>query len=426
MNFNADHINVAMNTFFYQEIQCSLCRGLGLTKAVLYDIPQYLVLSRKSADVQCVNLIDDVDLLIIKPSMQDVRFEYSANIVLMVLDNNEIFYLRKTQNGFSYYNKVNGQFQILTDITAQYTQISSSWMIFIYETQVDLFTMLEMNRTSIDQQKLELFNQPEVSSIDTVEGLLPSFKSQFDVGNIRMEQKDIRLLLNNNGDLNDLIIDGYLSILASIAPTNNRVLAVESYLVSQIIEKRFKQFDKTWLNFDIILCPVNQEHHWYLVIIDSKDKIILELDSMPNLTLPRRRNINRIMKYFDIQHYFHNDENIDFISDWKLAIPTEDFNLKQQDDHSCGVHLLVYAHAYAKQQKFPEITSRNLRLFRYQLAENILKQAVPISTDTDSTVRNNFIIVTKATLLFLQNDGLIEPTPKTLRQMAKKNIHISS
>jgi hypothetical protein len=419
MNFHTDHINAIMIAFFHNEIKCSSCKRSGLTNAVLYDVPRYLVLSRKSDDVQCVNLINAVDLLVIQPSLEDSKFEYRAHTALMVLENDEVFYLRKITNGFSYYNKVNGQFETLTDITAQYTGLASHWAIFIYETEADVFIIPPLKRTSIDQNSLQPANEPEVWSIDTVQGLLPSFKKPFDVANVTMRQSDIELLLNKDGDLNDLIIDGYLSIIASKAPSHSRVLAVQTHIISQIIDKRLNRFDKKWLSFDIIFCPINQNHHWYIIILDLKKKLIVEFDSMPNHILPRRQNMNRLLKTLDIQHYFHAKTNIDFINDWKYAIPTEDSNFQQQDIHSCGVHLLVYAHAYIQQQKLPNITIENVRLHRFQLAELILRQALPTNFDSDTSVSDILSSSTVAYLLSFQQDGLIEPTTQTLRRMMR-------
>lgn len=386
MNFHTDDINVIMKNFFYKEIKCSSCLRLGMTSAVLYDIPQYLLLSHINNNLQCVNLLYDVDLLVIQPSSDDSKFEYSPNIALFLLDNDEIFYIRKVDARLSYYNKNNGHFEMFDDITSQYVGLGSRWTIYIYETQADIFSIPSLKKTLIDQTKLQPSNEPEVWSIGTVQGLLPSFKTSFEIGNVLMGLNDIELLLNEDGDLNDLIIDGCLSLIASTAPTHKRVLAVQNYIVLQIIEKRIKRFNKKWLDFDIILCPIVQYHHWYLIIIDFKEKLVLEFDSMPNNTLPKRQNMNRLLKYLDIQYYFHHKTNIDFINDWQRVTPIEDFNLKQQDIHSCGVHLLVHAHAYTQQHKFAHITSDNVRLYRFQIAEFILRNALPTRTDSDSSV----------------------------------------
>jgi len=172
--------------------------------------------------------------------------------------------------------------------------------------------MSPLTRAFIDQKNLQPTNEPEVWCIDTVQGFLPSFKKSFGIGNVIMRENDIEVLLDNDSQLNDLIIDSYLSIIASTTSSNNRVLAVQTYIVSQIIKKRVNRFDKKWLDFDIILCPITQRHHWYLIIVDSKKNLVVEFDSMPSHIQPKRRNINRLLKFFDIQHYFHNKTNVDF------------------------------------------------------------------------------------------------------------------
>ena len=121
--------------------------------------------------------------------------------------------------------------------------------------------MSPLTRAFIDQKNLQPTNEPEVWCIDTVQGFLPSFKKSFGIGNVIMRENDIEVLLDNDSQLNDLIIDSYLSIIASTTSSNNRVLAVQTYIVSQIIKKRVNRFDKKWLDFDIILCPITQRHH---------------------------------------------------------------------------------------------------------------------------------------------------------------------
>ena len=240
MKAHANHIKDAMFDFVYTEIKCSSCRHSGLTRAVLYDIPQYLVLTHKSDDTECVELINEVDLLVIEPSLENSKIDYSPTTVFIVLDNNELFYLRKLGNGLSYYNKMVGQFEQLTDITAQQVRLSTSWVVFVYETQTDAFAIPVLKRTTLNHDNCRAAIEPDVWSIETVLGLIPSFKDAFEVGDAIMTTKEINIILNENGDLNDLIIDGYLSMIASIVPSNIRVLAIPVYRISQMIEKRLK------------------------------------------------------------------------------------------------------------------------------------------------------------------------------------------
>jgi len=185
-----------------------------------------------------VSFIDEVDLLSIKPAITCPSFEYSIQTVLVVLDEDEIIYLRKNGTGYSSYNKISGQFEILHDLTTQQTGLSSSWTVFAYETQAVIFNSARLDKIMLDQNHLLPAPGPEVWSIDTVQGLLPKFTRPFSIGPIQMKKDNIETLIEQNGGMNDLIIDSHLYLTASTAPANRRVLAVPNYFVSQIIEKR--------------------------------------------------------------------------------------------------------------------------------------------------------------------------------------------
>jgi hypothetical protein len=214
-----------------------------------------------------------------------------------------------------------------------------------------------------------------------------------------MEKKDVENLLNNEGDLNDLIIDAQLCTIVSVASSGNRVLALPSHQVSQIIDNRLNRFSTTLVNYDVVLCPINQNHHWYLIIIDIKQKLVVELDSLLSTNLPRAQNMSRLLHFLDLQYCLKHGDNIDFDSDWKLATPLLDLKLQQDDLHSCGVHLLVQAEAYVNQTRFPLICKKNIRLYRYQIAEAILRKADDVITEADwesvsiSTYTNSHDIV---------------------------------
>ena len=155
----------------------------------------------------------------------------------------------------------------------------------------------------------------------------------------------MELLLNSEGDLNDLIVDAQLLTIASAAPSGYRVLAMPTHKVSQIIDYKLNRFATTLVDYDAVLCPINQNHHWYLIIIDIKQKVVVESDSLLTANLPKTQNMNRLLHFLDIQHSLKHDIRIDFNCNWKLATPLQDLKLQQDDLHSCGVHLLVHAEA---------------------------------------------------------------------------------
>ncbi|CAF4016353.1 unnamed protein product, partial [Rotaria magnacalcarata] len=80
------------------------------------------------------------------------------------------------------------------------------------------------------------------------------------------------------------------------------------------------------------------------------------------------------------------DTNIDFRTAWALSDPSEDFDLCQNDVHSCGVHLLIQAKAYTNRERHKPIPQDKINLYRHQIAEDILQKAEPKSDDRISDI----------------------------------------
>ncbi|CAF3851389.1 unnamed protein product, partial [Rotaria magnacalcarata] len=261
MQTNIEEVNAIINSFVYEEIKCSKCKEQGLTRVVLYDIPRFLILKTRSTDPNTINFIDDSGLLHIRLSFSHPSFEYNMETVLIVLEENAIFYLRKTENGYSSYNKATSEFEPIQEFSTCQTGLASNWIVFVYKTETTIFDTPTLNKTLIDQNNLTVTTQPEPWTIETVQGLLAAFKEYFHVGPIQIKSNDMKILLDSGGDINDLIIDAHLSITATQSTSNQRVLALASHTVSEILEKRLKELKHIWLDYDIVLCPINQKQH---------------------------------------------------------------------------------------------------------------------------------------------------------------------
>lgn len=385
MSNETNNITAAMNEFMFDEIKCSSYNMSGLTNCVVHDIPRFLLLTTTSANPDCINMIDDADTLFIRPSFTHSSFEYNVQTMIIVLEEDDIIYLRKTQSGYSSYNKNNHCFEPLHDFSTQHTRFASRWTIFVYETYEHIFYASELQKISFDQTGLTATTEPDDYTMDTVDGLLPLFTAYLNVGPIRIRLDDIKVLLDKQGDLNDLIINAHLFVTATAASLQKRVLAVQSYVISEIIQKRLKRITTPWLDYDIILCPINQKHHWYIIIIDIQRKIIVEFDSLPTHDLPRTQNMNRLLHVLGIQHKLKTQTPINFEKTWKFCTPSTELNLLQKDSHSCGLHLLIQTKAYINQQQLTTIPTEKIHHYRYQVAEEILRKADPISPDSSSS-----------------------------------------
>ncbi|CAF1437308.1 unnamed protein product [Adineta ricciae] len=226
------------------------------------------------------------------------------------------------------------------------------WMVFVYETVDIVFPPFPMQKTTQHQTDLPPSVGPEDYIDEFVNDLLPIYEKGFLVGSIHIKLDDMTVLLSPNGDINDLIIDAHLFITASSTASNNKVLAVPSYLIRQIILKKLRTIPISWLNFDILLCPINQNNHWYIIIIDRKKNLILELDSSVKHDMPRLTNMKRILHILHLQHFLKTHKGIDFENNWKLITSENEPTMQQTDSHSCGIHLLLQAEAYVKNFKF--------------------------------------------------------------------------
>ena len=223
MKKDALHVTYRMNSFMHEEVKCSSCNIAGLTNFILYDIPRFLLLKTKSADIDCTSLIDYIDQIRIRPSNMHLPFDYHVHTDLIVLEEDDIVYLRKTTNGYSSLNKTTGPFEELCHLSTYEAGLTSRWTIFVYET---VFYPPSIDKITLDQSTLV---EPDIWAIDTVQDLLPTFTDTLRIGPIQIKKDDIKLLLDNNGDINDLIMDAHLFITATTGPFQEGVLAVETH-----------------------------------------------------------------------------------------------------------------------------------------------------------------------------------------------------
>ncbi|CAM4971875.1 unnamed protein product [Rotaria socialis] len=386
MKKDASHVTHKIQFFMHEEINCSSCKTAGLTNFVLYDIPRFLIFKTESINTDCITLIDDINQLRIRPLDTNLPFDYHLQTVLIVLEEDDIVYLRKTTNGYTSFNKTTGQFVQLRDLSTYQTGLASRWIIFIYQTDENVFYPALMDKITLDQSTLAENMEPDEWTINTVHDLLPTFTDTLKIGSVQLKKDDIKTLLDNDADINDLIINVHLLIIASTAPFHKRVLAVESHTISDIIENKLKNIRTSWLDYDIILCPINQKHHWYLMIIDLEQHLFIQFDSLPAHDIPRRQNLERLIHILNTQYYLKYDTNIDFRTAWALSDPSEDFDLCQNDVHSCGVHLLIQAKAYTNRERHKPIPQDKINLYRHQIAEDILQKAEPKSDDSISDI----------------------------------------
>ena len=421
MKNNAKHVENAMQAFMLSEIPCSSCKQVGYTNSIIYDLPQFLILKTRSNVDECITLVDDVNRLTIRPTVSHTPIEYNIQTVMLVLEEDSIVYLRKSQNGYTSYNEASNQFELINNVSSEDAGLASKWTIFIYET-FDASSNFSLQTIDLDRTELPSAIEPQHHIIDTVKDLLSLYKKSINVHSITIGSTDIKILLEKNGDINDLIIDAHLSITASNISSTQNVLALPSYIIRQIISKTLKHLPIPWLNYDILLCPINQNHHWYIIIIDIKRKLILELDSLVTHDIPRTQNLNRLLHILTLQYYLKMNKEINFLTDWRLFSFRSYNNMQQTDAHSCGINLLIRTEAYINQKKFVEIKADQVQLYRYQIAETLLRYAKPPSPDSSSISSSSSVSIQTLNLTFYISINYLLDTQWNTRLPQKRTI----
>ncbi|CAF4901642.1 unnamed protein product, partial [Rotaria magnacalcarata] len=64
-----------------------------------------------------------------------------------------------------------------------------------------------MDKITLDQSTLAENMEPDEWTINTVHDLLPTFTDTLKIGSVQLKKDDIKTLLDNDADINDLIIN---------------------------------------------------------------------------------------------------------------------------------------------------------------------------------------------------------------------------
>lgn len=161
MQENMLNIDVSMRAFIYDEIKCSLCGEFGLTRSVLYELPRFLLLKCRNNEPNVVNFIDERDSLYIRPSYTHPSFKYNVQIILVVLEDNDLVYLKKTGIGYSIFNSSTRKFELLEVFSLEIAGLASNWIIFVYKTEESLFDKPAMDKKILDRNTSALSTEPE-------------------------------------------------------------------------------------------------------------------------------------------------------------------------------------------------------------------------------------------------------------------------
>ncbi|CAF1134810.1 unnamed protein product [Rotaria sordida] len=162
----------------------------------------------------------------------------------------------------------------------------------------------------------------------------------------------------------------YKRVDRSITTINTHLDVVETFADTRFntIDTRFNTIDT---RFNTIDTRLNANEMYLNKTTKVFQKRLDNLDARLNQLCDNVDTILMMLKQAEVKN--KNKANIDFDNGWKLCEPSEEFDLYQNDQHSCGVHLLTQAKAYINREQHKAIPQDEINLYRHQIAEEILR-----------------------------------------------------
>lgn len=145
----------------------------------------------------------------------------------------------------------------------------------------------------------------------------------------------------------DSLLDAYFIVLLNKRATKSSVtiFPVESYIVSNIMmEGAFENALQCFIRYsvpeqDIVLLPLVRNEHITLIVIIRKLKMLLYLDSLSGVIVPKSE-IDFVMSLYKSYDNIITKTNFN-IFDWHLYIPKD--IPKQKNGYDCGVYACLFA-----------------------------------------------------------------------------------
>lgn len=177
--------------------------------------------------------------------------------------------------------------------------------------------------------------------------------------------------------LNDKIVDAYLSLIAKRSREDSILPKVYAFSLFHFQCYAAQGYDdvRSWtksvdlFSYDILLVPVNENHHWCMTVVDLRLQQITYYDSLFN-----RNDIFLEM----VQHYLQ-DEMMDKKN---RRLNTEEWLLMHSENHprqlncnDCGVFALKFAD-YASQDLELYFSQEDMPYFRRRMMFEILRASL--------------------------------------------------
>ncbi|KAH0542481.1 hypothetical protein FGG08_003152 [Glutinoglossum americanum] len=199
--------------------------------------------------------------------------------------------------------------------------------------------------------------------------------------NSRLTQRSFQTLLPDYGSpngqgrsgwLDDEIVNAYMQLLVDDASKRGqKAFALNSFFYKKLAEsgpksverwtKRIKVGDKGILDADAIYIPVNQNNHWTMFVILSKEKCIAYLDSLNGTGIEQVRKIKEWLE-FDLGKLWVEKE-------WT----TYSSSPQQKNAKDCGVFAVTSAKMISLQYDPLSYSFANINTIRKKMVVELIK-----------------------------------------------------
>ena len=199
--------------------------------------------------------------------------------------------------------------------------------------------------------------------------------------NLWLTRTDFRSLAGSNY-LNDKIIDEYLTLIQQRNTDDQTLPKIATFTVFLYqklerlgLEEGYRDTE-AWIkedirNKDLIFFPIHKNHHWSLIVVDTKGKTVQYLDSIRGSR--KVSSAPRIIKKYIEKYYKEKGEAATFKIIIREDIPC------QTNGVDCGVFLCQYAERLARQAPI-DFRQEDMAEIRAKMAEELLKSELHIAS----------------------------------------------
>ena len=227
----------------------------------------------------------------------------------------------------------------------------------------------DSRQVTVKSEILTKNDQEGVVRDDNVSGeqdCLQEVKRDNRVRGLKLTTDDLQTLDGSNW-LNDMVINQYLNLIQQRNDADTSLpsmLALNTFVHNILDEDGLEEGEKRmegWFKIDLrtkdlIICPINKNHHWTLIVIDTNRKRINYFDSLRGSR--KSSGAPKLIKRFIESYYKKKGEDVVFMIKIRQDTPV------QTNGVDCGVFALKCAERIAAGciLNFSQQDAKNLRL----------------------------------------------------------------